>query len=145
MGAADPMAERRDFYQVLGVPRDADAKALKEAFRQLALRHHPDRSTEPEAEERFKEIAEAYAVLGNPKKRTEYDAGGFSGVTGMRPEDLFSGVAFEDLFGDLGFELGGLGGGGLLDRLFGRHRGGPPRGEPPAEWSAARDRGPCGP
>jgi molecular chaperone DnaJ len=124
------MAERRDYYDVLGVSRDADEKAIKGAFHQLALRYHPDRSQEPDAEERFKEIAEAYAVLGNAKKRAEYDAGGFAGVTGMHPEDLFQGADFEDLFGGLGLglDLGGLGGGGLFDRLFGGQRRGPARG-----------------
>jgi molecular chaperone DnaJ len=115
------MAERRDYYEVLGVARDADAKTIKDAFRELALRYHPDRSKEPDAEERFKEIAEAYAVLGNEDKRADYDAGGFAGLSGMHPEDLFSGVDFQDLFGGFGFE--GFGGGGLFDRLFGgRHR-----------------------
>ena len=52
-----------DFYEVLGVPRDADTKAIKNAFRQLARRYHPDTSTEPDAEQRFKQIAEAYGVL----------------------------------------------------------------------------------
>ncbi len=123
------MAERRDYYEVLGVPRDAEPKAIKDAFRKLALRYHPDRSQEPDAEERFKEIAEAYAVLGDPKKRAGYDAGGFAGVGGLRPEDLFTGADFESLFGDFGLDFGGLGGGGgLLDRLFGRQRRGPPRG-----------------
>jgi molecular chaperone DnaJ len=121
------MAERRDYYEVLGVPRDADPKAIKDAFHQLALRYHPDRSKEADAEERFKEIAEAYAVVGNPKKRAEYDSGGFARVSGMRPEDLFTGADFENLFGDAGFDFAGLGGGGLFDRLFGRRRG-PPRG-----------------
>ncbi len=121
------MAERRDYYEVLGVPRDADTEAIKDSFRKLALRYHPDRNPEPGAEERFKEIAEAYAVLGNAKKRAEYDAGGFAGVTGMRPEDLFTGVDFEDLLGGLGFGSGGLGG-GLFDRLFGARRRGPPPG-----------------
>jgi molecular chaperone DnaJ len=122
------MVDRRDYYEVLGVARDADAGAIKDAFHQLALRTHPDRNQAPDAEERFKEIAEAYAVLGNPKKRAEYDAGGFAGVTGTSPEDLFTGVDFENLFGDFGLEFGGLGGGGLFDRLFGRRGRGPPRG-----------------
>jgi DnaJ-class molecular chaperone len=82
----------------------ADQKAIKDAFRRLALRYHPDRNKEPEAEERFKEIAEAYAVLSDPRKRTEYDAGGFAGVAGYSPEDLFGGIDFQDLFG--GFDSG---------------------------------------
>ena len=119
--------QQRDYYEVLGVSRDADEQAIKDAFRQLALRYHPDRNKEPDAEERFKEIAEAYAVLSDPKKRADYDAGGFAGVSGFSPEDLFNHLNFEDLFG--GFDLGGDGGGGLFDRFFRRHRpSGPPRG-----------------
>jgi molecular chaperone DnaJ len=113
------MAEqRRDYYEVLGVPRDADAKAIKDAFRKLALRYHPDRNHEPAAEERFKEIAEAYAVLSDPEKRADYDAHGFAGVAGMSAEDIFGGIDFSDIFGGLGFDFGGLGGAGLFDRLF---------------------------
>lgn len=122
------MAEaKRDYYEVLGVSRDADTKAIKDAFRMLALKFHPDRNKAPDAEARFKEIAEAYAVLSDPKKRADYDAGGFSGLGGMRPEDLYGGIDFENLFGGLGFDFGG----GIFDRFFGgRHRpAGPPRGE----------------
>jgi molecular chaperone DnaJ len=118
---------QRDYYEVLGVSRDSDAKAIKDAFRQLALKYHPDRNKEPGAEEKFKEIAEAYAVLSDAKKRAEYDAGGFAGVAGYSPEDLFGGINFDEVFGGLGFEFG-LGGGGLFDRFFGRRRV-PARGE----------------
>lgn len=122
------MAEaRRDYYEVLGVPREADQKAIKNAFRQLALKFHPDRNKEPGAEARFKEIAEAYAVLSDPKKRADYDARGFEGLAGMGAEDLFGGVDFENLFGGLGFDFGG----GLFERFFGRRqpRTGPRRGD----------------
>lgn len=111
---------------MLGVPREADQAAIKDAFRRLALRYHPDRNKEPGAEERFKEIAEAYAVLSDPKKRKEYDAAGFAGVAGLTPEDLFGGIDFGDLFGGLGFDFPG---GGLFEGLLGRRRAGPPRGE----------------
>lgn len=112
------MAEKRDFYEVLGVARDADQKVIKDAFRQLALKYHPDRNKEPGAEDRFKEIAEAYAVLNDPQKRAAYDAGGHAGLAGFSPEDLFSHPDLRDIFGgDLfGFGLGG----GVFDRLFGR-------------------------
>jgi molecular chaperone DnaJ len=122
------MAEaKRDYYDVLGISRDADQKAIREAFRKLALQYHPDRNKAAGAEEKFKEIAEAYAVLSDPKKRAEYDARGFAGVSGIPPEDLFGGIDFGDLFGGLGFDFGG----GLFDRLFGRrrrHPAGPARG-----------------
>jgi molecular chaperone DnaJ len=118
---------QRDYYEVLDVPRDADQKAIKDAFRQLALRYHPDRNKEPSAEERFKEIAEAYAVLSNPKKRSEYDARGFAGVAGLAPEDVFGGIDFGDLFRGFGFDVD-VGAGGLFDRMFRRGRAGPARG-----------------
>lgn len=119
------MDARRDYYEVLGVASDADEKAIKDAFRKLALKFHPDRNKEAGAEERFKEIAEAYAVLSDPKKRREYDRRGHAGVEGFTPEDLFGGIDFEDLFGGLGFDFGG---GGFFDHLFRRHRG-PRRGQ----------------
>lgn len=120
-------AAKRDYYDVLGLPRNADARAIRDAFRQLALKFHPDRNKEPGAEERFKEIAEAYAVLHDPKKRADYDAGGFAGLQGMRPEDLFGGIDFENLFGGLGFDLGG----DIFERFFGgrRRHAGPQRGD----------------
>lgn len=111
---------------MLGVPRDADAKAIKDAFRNLALKYHPDRNKEADAEARFKEIAAAYAVLSDPKKRAQYDAGGHAGVAGYSAEDLFGGIDFEGLFRGvgLGFDFGG----GLFD-LFSRRRRGPPVGD----------------
>lgn len=117
------MEPKRDYYEVLGIPRDADKKAIKGAFRQLALKYHPDRNKEPGAEDRFREIAEAYAVLSDPKKRADYDMRGHAGVAGITAEDLFGGINFEDLFGDLGLGAGG----GLFERFFG-HRAGPRRG-----------------
>ena len=111
---------QRDYYEVLGVPRDADEKAIKAAFRRLALMYHPDRSKEPGAEERFKEVAEAYAVLSDPKKRAEYDARGFDGIAGFSREDLFGGIDFGDLFRSRGFDFGGA---GFFDRFFAPRRG----------------------
>jgi molecular chaperone DnaJ len=110
---------------VLGVARDADEKTIKNAFRQLALKYHPDRNKEPGAEKRFKEIAEAYAILSDPQKRAQYDTRGFAGVAGFSPEDLFGGINFEDIFGGLNFDFGG----GIFERFFRRRPSGPPRGE----------------
>jgi len=119
---------QRDYYEVLGVARDADAKAIKEAFRSLAMKYHPDRNKSPDAETRFKEIAEAYAILSDPKKRADYDARGFAGVAGFSAEDLFAGINLDDLFGDAGFGAGF--GSSLFGNLFGRNRrhAGPVRG-----------------
>lgn len=110
---------------MLGINRDAELKAIKDAFRNLAMKYHPDRNKEPGAEERFKEIAEAYAVLSDPKKRADYDARGFSGVEGFSREDLFSGINFDDIFGGLNFDFGG---GSPFEGFFHRRHTGPLRG-----------------
>lgn len=86
------------------------------------MQYHPDRNKEPGAEERFKEIAEAYAVLSEPAKRAEYDAGGLPQVGHFSAEDLFGGINFDDLFGGLGFDFGSS----LFDRSVGRPRRGVP-------------------
>src|SRR5712692_2844839 len=76
----------RDYYEVLGVPRDATAKAIRDAYRKLARQYHPDLQDTPSkkaAEEKFKEINEAYEVLGDPEKRKKYDQLGSRGKDGM--------------------------------------------------------------
>jgi molecular chaperone DnaJ len=113
-----------DYYEVLGVARDADAKTIKNAFRQLARRYHPDTSTEPDAEQRFKEIAEAYGVLSDPAKRASYDAQGSAGLAGATAEDLWGGIDFADIFGS-----GAPAFGSLFERLFGPSPGGRLRGQ----------------
>jgi molecular chaperone DnaJ len=118
-------AAQHDYYEVLGVAHDADAKTIKDAFRKLALQYHPDRNKEPGAEEKFKEIAEAYAILSDPAKRAEYDARGFAGVSGFSAEDLFGGINFDEIFGGLGLDLGGE---SFFERFFGRRRRQPSRG-----------------
>ncbi len=91
------MAER-DYYEILGVPRDASAEALKQAFRRLARQHHPDVSDDPAAEERFKEINEAYAVLSDDQKRSAYDRFGHAGVQGAGGVPDFGAMDFADIF-----------------------------------------------
>jgi len=117
------MTASRDYYEVLGVARDASTETIKNAFRQLARRYHPDISTEPDAEQRFKEIAEAYGVLSDPAKRASYDAQGAAGLAGATAEDLWGGIDFADIFGS-----GAPVFGGLFERLFGPAAG-PQRGE----------------
>ena len=96
------LADKRDYYEVLDVERSATEKDLKNAFRRLARRYHPDRSEEPDAEDKFKEIQEAYAVLSDPDKRAHYDRFGHDGPAG-NPFGGFSGGGFninlEDLLG----------------------------------------------
>ena len=118
------MTAQRDYYQVLGVPRDADEATIKNAFRRLARRYHPDTSTEPDGPERFREIAEAYGVLSDPAKHASYDAQGFAGLAGATAEDLWGGIDFADVFGP-----GAPGFGSLFEHLFGMAAGRRPRGE----------------
>jgi molecular chaperone DnaJ len=114
------MATKRDYYEVLGVDRKADDDSIKKAYRKLALDNHPDRNPgNAEAEKRFKDAAEAYAVLSDAQKRQRYDQFGHAGVDGPQgggqgfhsAEDIFA--AFGDLFG------GGGGGGGFFEQFFG--------------------------
>src|SRR3954452_3346609 len=77
------MTQKRDYYEILGVGRDADEGALKSAYRKLALMHHPDRNpNNPDAADKFREASEAYAVLCDPEKRSRYDRLGHAGVSG---------------------------------------------------------------
>jgi molecular chaperone DnaJ len=97
MGAA-----KRDYYDVLGVPRAADPEEIKKAFRRLARQYHPDVNKSPDAEAHFKEINEAYEVLADDQKRAAYDRFGHAGINGTAgggsPFDPFSGVGLGDLF-----------------------------------------------
>lgn len=112
----------RDYYEILGVSRSADATELKKAYRTLAVKNHPDKNPGDEAaESRFKEAAEAYEVLSNPDKRSSYDRFGHAGVRGNGAQPGFQDIndifgAFSDIFG---------GGGGIFEDVFGgRSRGG---------------------
>ncbi len=94
----------KDYYEVLGVPRGAPKEKIKEAYRNLALQYHPDRNKSPEAEERFKEISEAYAVLSDDEKRKQYDAYGKEGVyQRYSQEEIFRGADFGEFFRGGGF------------------------------------------
>jgi molecular chaperone DnaJ len=122
------MAAKRDYYEVLGVSKDADANAIKSAYKKLAIKFHPDKNPgNKQAEESFKEASEAYGVLSDATKKAQYDrfghagmngGGGFGGGQGFsNMDDIFS--AFGDIFGG----GGGFGGGGR------RGPSGPPRGQ----------------
>lgn len=125
---------KRDYYEVLEIAKTASADDIKKAFRKLAMKYHPDRNKEPDAEAKFKEINEAYQVLSDPKTKQTYDTYGHSGLNqqgfnseGMNPFDIFNqffgggqggGVKFsfggdeDGGFGDLGDIFGGIFGGG---------------------------------
>jgi len=115
------MMVRRDYYEILGIAREADDATIKKAYRRLALEHHPDRNPDnPEAEKAFKEASEAYQVLSDPEKKRIYDNYGHDGLKGQG----FSGFTnFEDIFSSMG---------GIFEEFFGfssnRRRGGPRRG-----------------
>src|SRR6516162_3399707 len=102
-----PMAAKRDYYEVLGVQRNANEDEVKKAFRRLARQFHPDVNKEKGAEARFKEINEAYEVLGDPQKRRIYDRFGHAGVAGAgagagaNPFEGFGFGSFNDLFEQL--------------------------------------------
>jgi molecular chaperone DnaJ len=108
------MAAKRDYYEVLGVAKDADEETLKTAFRKLVMKYHPDRSgDDPEALAKYKEAAEAFEVLKDPDKRARYDRYGHAGLEGMPSHEFQSAEDVLDLFGDL---FGGLFGGGRRRR-----------------------------
>ena len=124
------MAQKRDYYEVLGVAKGATEDEIKKAYRKIAIKYHPDRNPgDKEAEEKFKEAAEAYNVLHDPKTRQQYDQFGFDGPgmgggfdfsgfggASMNMDDIFS--MFGDIFGGHGF--GGFGGGSRRQQ---QHRG----------------------
>lgn len=99
--------QRRDYYEVLGLARNASGDEIKRAYRQLALKYHPDRNKDGDAVEKFKEASEAYEVLSDPERRARYDRFGHEGLEGvgvhdfshMNVEDIFS--VFGDIFGDI--------------------------------------------
>ena len=113
---------KRDYYEVLGVPREAGEDQIKKAYRKLAMKYHPDRNPgDKQAEERFKEAAAAYEVLRDNDKRQRYDRFGHDGLEGAGPQ--FSN--FEDIFSHFSDIFGGRGGGGsIFDGIFGGVGGG---------------------
>ncbi len=113
------MTAKRDYYEVLGIKKDASLDEIKKAYREAALRYHPDRvphEQKKEAEEKFKEISEAYAVLSDSQKRALYDQYGHAGIDQKYAyEDIFKGADFSSVFQDLGdFGFGG----GLFEEIF---------------------------
>ncbi len=111
------MADKRDYYEVLGVDRNADDAALKKAYRVLAKKYHPDTNPgDKEAEAKFKEASEAYAVLSDPDKRHQYDQFGHAAFEGGAGGGGFSGMDMDDIFGSFGDIFGDLFGGGFGGR-----------------------------
>jgi curved DNA-binding protein len=117
----------RDYYELLGVKKDAPAEVIKKAYRKLAVKYHPDKNPgDKQAEERFKEVSEAYAVLSDTEKRKQYDQFGADGFhQKFSQEDIFRGFDINDLLREMGFG----GGGGRGGFSFGRGARGPRQGE----------------
>ena len=112
---------KRDYYEILGVGRDASKSEVKKAYRKLALRYHPDKNPSKEAEERFKEISEAYAVLFDDEKRRLYDQYGHAGIDQQfSQEDIFRGADFGDIFRGMGFDIDFS---DIFERFFGHRTG----------------------
>ena len=129
------MADKRDYYEVLGVSRSASEDEIKKAYRKLAKKYHPDVNKEPGAEEKFKEVNEAYEVLSDSQKRANYDQFGFAGVDGSAGgfggfSQGFSSGGFDDL-NDIfsSFFGGGMGGMGGFTSSRGRNANAPRKGE----------------
>ena len=120
------MAEKRDYYEVLGVEKNANADEIKKAYRKAAIKYHPDKNPgDKEAEEKFKEAAEAYDVLSNPDKRARYDQFGHAGMGGAASGaggfgGGFGGFSMEDIFSQFGDIFGGHFGGGFRSSGGGR-------------------------
>lgn len=110
------MTTKRDYYEILGIQKGASADEIKRSYRNLALKYHPDRvppDKKKEAEDKFKEISEAYAVLSDPQKRTQYDQFGHAGIDSRySSEDIFRGADFSSIFEDLGV------GGSIFEDIF---------------------------
>jgi molecular chaperone DnaJ len=129
------MAEKRDYYEVLGVSRDAGDDEIKRAYRKLAKKYHPDLNKAPDAAEKFKEVNEAYEVLSDAAKRKTYDQFGFAGMDGSQANggQGFGGFSsqgfggFDDIFSD--FFGGGMGSQGFSSSSQQRRNNGPVQGE----------------
>ncbi len=126
------MSNKRDYYDVLGVSKNASKDEVKRAYRKLALQYHPDRNKSPNAEEKFKELSEAYAVLSDDTKRQQYDQFGHAGINSQyTTEDIFRNADFDSIFRDMGF---GRGFNDIFEQMFrgfggfGQYQQGPPRG-----------------
>ena len=111
--------KKRDYYEILGLDRNADKKEIKKAYRKLALKYHPDKNPSKDAEEKFKEISEAYAVLYDDEKRNMYDQYGHAGIDqSYSSEDIFRGVDFSNIFRGMGFDFDNI-----FEQFFGTRTG----------------------
>ncbi len=114
---------KRDYYDILGIEKNSSKSEIKKAYRKLALKYHPDKNPDKKAEDAFKEISEAYAVLYDDEKRKMYDQYGHAGIDQRySSEDIFRGVDFGDIFRNMGMEFG-FGFEDIFERFFGHGTG----------------------
>jgi len=122
---------KQDYYDILGVNKNASKADIKKAYRKLALKYHPDKNKDASAEEKFKDISEAYAVLYDDEKRKLYDQYGHAGIDQQfTQDDIFRGADFGDIFRGMGFDFGFGSSGGFQDifeQFFGHRTGSDPR------------------
>jgi molecular chaperone DnaJ len=126
------MADKRDYYEILGVSRDTSEADIKKAYRKLAIQYHPDKNPgNPSAEAHFKEVTEAYEILSNPQKRAQYDQFGHAGAQmgGFEGAGGFGGIDLEEALRTF---MGEFGGGSIFDEFFGGGRSSSGRGQPGA-------------
>jgi DnaJ-class molecular chaperone len=97
------MDYNKDYYQILEINRDADKDTIKKAYRQLALKYHPDVNDAPDAEEKFKELTEAYAVLSDDTKKAQYDLYGYKAISKFSQEELIKSVNLDNVFKGIKF------------------------------------------
>ena len=115
---------KKDYYEILGVKKDSTKSELKKAYRKLALKYHPDKNPSKEAEEKFKKISEAYAVLYDDEKRKLYDTYGHAGIDQQySQEDIFRNADFGDIFRGMGFGSSGFGFDDIFESFFGHRTG----------------------
>ena len=110
---------KKDYYEILGIDHSASKEEIKKAYRKLALQYHPDKNKDKGAEEKFKEISEAYAVLYDDEKRKMYDQYGHAGIDQRyTSEDIFRGADFGDIFRGMGFDFNDI-----FEQFFSRRNG----------------------
>ena len=119
---------KKDYYEILGVSKNSNTDEIKKAYKKLAMQFHPDRNKSKEAEEKFKEISEAYAVLSDKEKRNTYDSYGHAGFDQRySQEDIFRGANFDDIFSEI-FGNSDFFGHDIFSSFFGSRRGGKRKG-----------------